>query len=166
MNYAKYASLDPGYLQATIQSGVAALLFYGPGKYYDTTFIAQDYNNRGTITVGEAATGALVPTAHAYAGSVLVISGQEDVVFCGSFGLPGIPLLGFLGTGNCGTGPNNKLAQTNIIYPSASNYTVSLELSYLAHGGILLENCHKQPVSSILRLSVMSWWLKYRERKS
>ncbi|KAF8863223.1 hypothetical protein BDZ45DRAFT_738558 [Acephala macrosclerotiorum] len=122
VNYAKYGSLDPGYLQATIQSGVAALLFYGPGQYYDTNFIAQDYNNRGTITVGEAATGALIPTAHAYKGSVLVISGQEDVVFCGSFGFPGTPL-GLLGAGNCGTGPTNKLAKTNIIYPSASNYS-------------------------------------------
>lgn len=114
----RYGDLDPSYLEATIQSGVEFLLFYGPNIYYNRTFILQDYNNRGTITLGEAASSAFVPTAPQYKGPVLVIDGEEDVVFCGFLGLE------LLGAGNCGIGPTSKPAQTIIIYPSASNYTV------------------------------------------
>ncbi|KAE8450569.1 hypothetical protein EG329_006300 [Mollisiaceae sp. DMI_Dod_QoI] len=119
---ARYGNLDPGYLEATSQPGVEFLLFYGPGTYYNRSFIVQDYNNRGTITLGEAATGAFVPTAQKYKGPVLVIDGQQDTVFCGFLGLP------LLGPGNCGTGPFSKLAQTSIIYPSASNYSFRIQV--------------------------------------
>ncbi|KUJ10286.1 uncharacterized protein LY89DRAFT_675142 [Mollisia scopiformis] len=113
----RYGNLDPSYLEASIQSGVEFLLFYGPNTYYDRTFILQDYANRGIITLGEAASGALVPTALSYKGPVLVIDGEQDTVFCGFLALE------FLGPGNCGSGPTSKPALTNIIYPSASNYT-------------------------------------------
>jgi hypothetical protein len=114
----KYGNLDLSYLEATIQSGVEFLLFYGPNVHYNRTFILQDYTNRGTITLGEAASGALVPTAPQYKGPVLVIDGEQDVVFCGFLGLE------LLGTGNCGVGSASKPALTKIIYPAA-NYSVS-----------------------------------------
>lgn len=114
----KYRNLDPSYLEATIQPGVEFLLFYGPKIYYNRDFILQDYANRGTITIGEAASGALVPTASQYKGPVLVIDGEQDVVFCGTLGLE------FLGTGNCGVGSTSKPAMTSITYPAA-NYSVS-----------------------------------------
>lgn len=116
---ARFGKLDPSYLEASIQPGVEFLLFYGPNIYYNRTFILQDYANRGTITLGEAATGALVPTANKYEGPVLVIDGEQDTVFCGSLGLE------LLGPGNCGTGPSSKPALTDVIYPAASNYSVS-----------------------------------------
>ena len=100
---AKYGTLDPSYLEASMQSGVEYLLFYGPDIYYNRTFILEDYNNRGTITIGEAATGALVPVAHNHENPVLVIDGQQDVVFCGSFGLQ------LFGPGDCGYGPSASL---------------------------------------------------------
>lgn len=126
---AKYGNLDPSYLKATIQSGVEFLLFYGPNIYYNRTFILQDYANRGTITLGEAASGALVPTAPQYTKPVLVIDGEQDVVFCGFLGLE------LLGTGNCGAGPTSKPALTSIIYPAAK-YSASSNpfLSLLVRG--------------------------------
>lgn len=114
----KYGPLTVGYLQATSEPGIEYLLFYGPpGTNYDPVFVHQDYQNRGTITVGEAASSALVPTASRYRGSVFVMTGQQDVVFCGS--------LGFLGggPGNCGSGAWGLLAQTQSLYPHASNYS-------------------------------------------
>lgn len=114
----KHGNLDPSYLEATVESGAEFLLFYGPDVYYNRTFIHQDYLNRGTITIGEAASCALVPTASDYKNPVLVIDGEQDTVFCGSLGLEP------LGPGNCGFGSTSKPAQTQIIYPSA-NYSVS-----------------------------------------
>ncbi|KAH6716910.1 hypothetical protein BKA61DRAFT_671380 [Leptodontidium sp. MPI-SDFR-AT-0119] len=111
-------SLLLGYLQASSESGVEYLLFYGPpGVNYDPAFIHQDYEKRDTLTVGEAASSALIPTAHRYTGSVFVMTGQQDVVFCGSFGFQGG------GPGNCGVGAYSILAQTQTLYPHASNYS-------------------------------------------
>ncbi|CZT43846.1 uncharacterized protein RSE6_03939 [Rhynchosporium secalis] len=111
-------SLPLGYLQASSESGAEYLLFYGPpGVNYDPAFVHQDYLKRGTLTVGEAASSALIPTASRYTGSVFVMTGQQDVVFCGSFGFQGG------GPGNCGTGAFSILAQTQTLYPRASNYS-------------------------------------------
>lgn len=49
----RYGSSPVAYLEADSESGVAILLFYGPGECYDETFIASDYRKRGTISVGE-----------------------------------------------------------------------------------------------------------------
>lgn len=49
----RYGSLPDGYLEADSESGIAFLLFYGPGEYYDETFVASDYRKRGIISVGE-----------------------------------------------------------------------------------------------------------------
>lgn len=63
-------------------------------------------------------TGALgIGTATEYKGSVLVITGQQDVPFCGTTGLE------ISGPGNCGRGPSSILEQTSTLYPAAQNYT-------------------------------------------
>lgn len=111
-------SLPLGYLQATSEPGIEYLLFYGPPEVnYDPAFVHQDFLNRGTLTLGEAASSALIPTANRYTGSVFVMTGQQDVVFCGSFGFQGG------GPGNCGSGAYSILAQTQTLYPRASNYS-------------------------------------------
>ncbi|EKD19781.1 ctr copper transporter family protein [Drepanopeziza brunnea f. sp. 'multigermtubi' MB_m1] len=113
-----YGPLTVGYLLPTSEPGVEYLLFYGPpGTNYDPEFIHQDYLNRGTLTLGEAVSSALIPTASRYKGSVFVMTGQQDVVFCGSLGFIGG------GPGNCGNGSWSILAQTQALYPQASNYT-------------------------------------------
>jgi hypothetical protein len=102
---ARYGNLPVGYLEASSPQGVAFELFYGPGKYYDEAFIAADYKARGTITVGEGVTGALgIVTAPNYKAPVLVMTGQQDVIFCGSTGFE------FSGVGNCGTATSGILA--------------------------------------------------------
>jgi pimeloyl-ACP methyl ester carboxylesterase len=102
-------SLPVGYLQATSRTGVAYLLFFGPGVFYDTAFINRDYDNRGTVTVGEGASGAVgIGVAPYYRKPVLVISGEQDVLFCGTTALDGKP-------GNCRSG---ILEKTRALYPA------------------------------------------------
>ena len=74
-----FLSGDLGYLIANSLSGVEYLLYYGPYQYYDLSYIALDYAARGTITIGEAITGALgISVAEEYTGSVLVLNGNQD----------------------------------------------------------------------------------------
>ena len=74
-----FLNSDLGYLIANSLSGVEYLLYYGPYQYYDPSFIALDYAARGTITIGEALTGALgISVAEEYTGSVLVLNGNQD----------------------------------------------------------------------------------------
>ncbi len=74
-----YLNGDLGYLIANSLFGVEYLLYYGPYQYYDPSFIALDYAARGTITIGEAITGALgISVAEEYTGSVLVLNGNQD----------------------------------------------------------------------------------------
>lgn len=99
-----------GYLQATSRAGVAYLLFYGPGTYYDPALIAQDYSNRGTVSVGEGASGSTgIGIAADYSNPVLVINGEQDVLFCGTTALDGKP-------GDC---RNGIMDQTRALYPLA-----------------------------------------------
>lgn len=113
---ARYGYLnDLGYLIANSLPGVQYLLFYGPGQHFDTNYVALDYAARGTTTIGEAITGALgISVAEDYTGSVLVLNGNQDAVFCGYFDLL------IEGPGNCeGAG---TLARTQALYPRA-NYS-------------------------------------------
>ena len=107
---------DLGYLIANSLAGIEYFLFFGPGQYYDPSFIALDYTARGTITIGEAITGALGKSvAEEYTGSVLVLTGNRDVVFCGTLYLP------IEGPGNCnGSG---ILEETRTLYPRARPYS-------------------------------------------
>lgn len=114
----KYGTLDVGYLAANSESGANYLLFFGPaGTNYDAAFLHQDYLNRGTVTTGEAVSSSLIPVAGQYLGAVLLMTGQQDVLFCGTLALEAV------GPGNCGYGSSSILAQTQSLYPKASSYT-------------------------------------------
>jgi hypothetical protein len=105
-----------GYLQATNPSGTAFLLFYAP--YYDPVFIQQDYENRGTITVGEGVSGAIgIVQAPQYTKPIFVVNGDQDTVFCGTTGLE------INGPGNCN---NGIMASTHSLYPASSSYSYYL----------------------------------------
>jgi hypothetical protein len=92
-------------------------LFYGPGLYYDTNFISQDYDNRGTVTVGEGVSGSAgIGPAPGYVKPILLINGKQDVLFCGTTALDGKP-------GNC---DNGIMDQTKELYPNA-DYSWTLE---------------------------------------
>jgi hypothetical protein len=99
-----------GYLQPTSRAGTAYLLFYGPGAYYDTNFVNQDYDNRGTVTAGEGVSGSAgIGSAPGYVKPILLINGEQDVLFCGTTALDGKP-------GNCA---NGIMDQTKELYPNA-----------------------------------------------
>lgn len=116
----RFPSLDPTYLLPSSPSGTQYLLFYGPtaaGRYFDPAFIAADYAARGTITAGEAVSGALPPIAPDFTGPVYVMTGQQDVVFCGKLGLQTDA------PSDC-LSPTNQLSATQSLYPKASRYDV------------------------------------------
>lgn len=113
----RFGTLLPGYVEATNEAGTTFLFFYNATGGYDPTFANYDYSIRGTMTIGEAATGAeSIATAGAYTRPVLVVTGQEDNIFCNPTGLQATP-------GNCGSGSTGLLAQMATLYPVASNYT-------------------------------------------
>lgn len=112
----KFDSLPVGYLEAASFDGIVYLFWYDPyhnGTYYDPAFPAFDFAQRETITVGEGATGAFTADTSTFSGPVLAISGQEDVLFCGTTALE------IDGPGQCVSPSFNYLAETGSLYPNA-----------------------------------------------
>ena len=117
----KYGNLPVGYLEPSIESGVKYLFWYNPysnnnGTFYDPNWPHYDYSLRQAITVGEGATGAVAAATSIFKGPVLVITGQQDALFCGTLALP------ITGYGQCVGGPLNYLAGTGSLYPYAKYY--------------------------------------------
>jgi hypothetical protein len=115
----RFGNLGATYLAATYAPGVQYLLFYtssGGKQYFDPALSKADYDARGTITVGEAISGALPTIANKFKGSVYVMTGQQDVVFCGKLGLQTDPPSDCL--------QSNILEETRSLYPNAANYSV------------------------------------------
>jgi pimeloyl-ACP methyl ester carboxylesterase len=116
----RFGRLGPTYLAADNELGVEYLLFYkGTKPTYDPALVQADFDARGTITLGEAISGAIPPSAPNFKGSVYVMTGQQDVVFCGKLGLKSDP------PSDC-LSPQNILAETGALYPKAANFAVSL----------------------------------------
>ena len=108
--------LDPTYLVLT--NHIAAENFFYFGNY-SSTVADFDYRHRGTFTAGELATILLgqVP-APKFTGTVLVINGQEDEIFCTT--RPVVPLTGPVG--QCGYGVDSYSARTSALFPNAESY--------------------------------------------
>ena len=115
----RYRSLPLGYLTISSLPGFRAL-FYSFPSTYNASLFTYDFANRGTITVGEAATLAFgVNTASAYEGSVLVATGQHDVIFCNVLGVD-LLLGGLLGTqSECGDPRTGYLGRSRELFPKA-----------------------------------------------
>lgn len=116
VEHSKYGNLPIGYLEASSFSGITYLFWYDPyanGTYHDPDFPAFDYALRETITVGEGATGAVSGDTSTFDGPVLAISGQQDVLFCGTNALP------IDGPGECVSPTFNYLEGTASLYPNA-----------------------------------------------
>ncbi|KAK0099464.1 hypothetical protein ONS95_004674 [Cadophora gregata] len=114
----QYKSLPLGYLSISSLPGFRALFFSSPDTYNSSLF-NYDFANRGTITVGEAATLAFgVNTASKYEGSVLVATGQHDAIFCNVLGV-NILLGGLLGESECGDPETGYLGRSRELFPRA-----------------------------------------------
>lgn len=85
-----------GYLTNTDVSS-NQFLFFLPG-YFDPMLLLYSEETKQPVTLGELLTQGSLPTANAYAGPVLVITGSNDLPFCGgdclatgNASLPSIP---------------------------------------------------------------------------
>lgn len=102
---ARFGNLAAGYLEATARAGFDRVL-YQPGAY-DPGLEDLDWRTRGTFSAGEVASLTLgaYEKSLLYTGSVYVVTGQYDFIFCG---------------GDCGTDDNSGvLAKTRENYPLA-----------------------------------------------
>lgn len=94
----KYGHLDPGYVTSTNGPGVRSVFYHGD---FDDAVFQQDFSRRGTLTVAEVYTATFGQVnAPNYTGSVFVLNGNEDGVFCEDG-----PLQAILGVaGDCSKG--------------------------------------------------------------
>ncbi|KAF2161610.1 hypothetical protein M409DRAFT_28004 [Zasmidium cellare ATCC 36951] len=112
----RFPGLDPTYLLTTSASGSQGVFYYGD---YDKQVAAYDFANTNPVPAGELATSALSQLpAPLYKGSLLLLNGQNDQIFCAV--LPTDPLIG--GLGNCGTGATSTTARTQVLFPAAKFY--------------------------------------------
>jgi hypothetical protein len=140
------------YLIANSLVGIEYRLFSGPGQYYDPSFIALDFAARGTITIGEAITVDLgISVTEEYTDAALVLTGNQNVAFCGTLDLA------IDGSGNCnGSG---TLEETQTLYPRARPYSwFSLTIQVIA-GNIITQ---PKPASN---MRMTGWHSKDFERK-
>jgi pimeloyl-ACP methyl ester carboxylesterase len=109
----RFGDLELCYLEATFEArDVAAFFLEGA---YDPKLQALDYARRGLVTCGELVTMFFsLAEAREYAAPVLVVTGDEDDIFCN-------PLINLL-PASCGSGPTSMLAQARALYPAASVY--------------------------------------------
>ena len=113
----RYASLlDPDYLVSTSEHGVKSIFYFG--SY--TEDVAQfDYAHRGTVASGEVISVELGQTpAPEFTGSIFVLNGQEDEVFCTVN--PTDPITG--SKGQCGYGSDSFSAKAASLFPNAKSY--------------------------------------------
>jgi hypothetical protein len=113
----RFAGLALGYLEVSSHSDFS-WLFYTPGEH-DQGITNLDWATRGTVTLGEAATGATgSQTASEYTGPVFVVTGIHDSVFCSTLTL-NIPIFT---TPTCVTEPWGLVPSTQSLYPKARNF--------------------------------------------
>jgi pimeloyl-ACP methyl ester carboxylesterase len=115
----RFSNLPVGYLTPNSYSGIEYLFWYDPyqnNTYYDQRFPPYDYARRQCLTVGEGATIALPLATSTMKGDVLLVTGQQDTLLCGTTALQDD------GPGQCVGGPFNYLSTTGTLYPDARNF--------------------------------------------
>ncbi|VDB90612.1 Bgt-51650 [Blumeria graminis f. sp. tritici] len=106
------------YFAASNEDGANGLFFVN--DTVDPELRELNYRLRGTVTAGEFLTGyESTQVASNYRGRVFVLTGQNDAIFCSpdSFGQGTLN-----GQGDCGTGEDSIIAQTQDLYPAVANY--------------------------------------------
>lgn len=112
----RFGQLSLSYFSSNSRPGRQHLCFAGASSY-SPEIMDRDFEQRGTVTLGEMVTGISAPyPAPAYRGKVFVLTGDEDTIFCSS-------LLGF-GKADCGTSESGLVYDTRELYPSAASYDV------------------------------------------
>lgn len=119
----RFVGLDDGYILASTIYGVQYAFFYSP---FETSILAQAFATGQTTTWGELFTMDKVgnPAAN-YTGSVYVVNGLQDLVFC---------------DGNCEYPSNVALSTLNALFPAAKNTSDVFLLPNSGHGVNLAAN--------------------------
>jgi len=115
----RYTNLPLGYMELNNQA-YTEFLFYDPGQY-SQSLETVDFNTRGTITLGEAASTMIGSLQTEYTGPVLVITGQHDSIYCSEYT---IDLQIVLGTPTCVMGPNGIVGKSQTLYPLAKDFQI------------------------------------------
>ncbi|KAH7165194.1 Alpha/Beta hydrolase protein, partial [Dactylonectria macrodidyma] len=110
--YAALSGLANGYLVTSSKSGRGQAL-YGVAGTYDKSVLDVDWAQMTTFTVGELLTMSPV-VARKFTRPVLVVTGEQDTVFCFD---------NSTGGGACGQGPTTLPARATELFPRASNFS-------------------------------------------
>jgi pimeloyl-ACP methyl ester carboxylesterase len=105
---ARFGGLSVSYLSASNKNGATGLFFVA--RNADPDLIDKNWDTRGTVTIGEYISSYLSESvAGAYDGSVFVLTGAKDAIFCSA---DAVGLGTLTGHGDCGTGNNSLVAET------------------------------------------------------
>ncbi|PMD40183.1 alpha/beta-hydrolase [Hyaloscypha variabilis F] len=115
----RYTALPVGYLEF-FNKAYFSFLFYNPGEF-STALRDVDFDTRGTISLGEAASLMFGSLQTEYKGPVLVITGQHDSIYCSDVG---IDLQFLLGTPTCDMSSAGIVAQAQTLYPLADDFEI------------------------------------------
>jgi len=110
----RFANLPLGYLAQSFEPGrVYGLYTVGGVGGFDPKVAQADFDNEGTVALGELATLFYgVTPANEFKGSVFVVTGQQDAIVCNNL----------LGGADC-LSPTNKLAEAAANFPAAKDYS-------------------------------------------
>jgi pimeloyl-ACP methyl ester carboxylesterase len=115
----RYTALPVGYLEF-FNKAYFSFLFYNPGEF-STALRDVDFDTRGTISLGEAASLMFGSLQTEYKGPLLVITGQHDSIYCSDVG---IDLQFLLGTPTCDMSSAGIVAQAQTLYPLADDFEI------------------------------------------
>lgn len=112
-NPAKFSSDLPGYLVFGSRNGKRETYYDTPGSF-SAALANWDFNHEDTITIGQIYTAFTgLEMAANFTGDVLVLTGQEDALFCGDGNR-------HLGPQYCGAGATSIPAMSKAFWPEAN----------------------------------------------
>ena len=120
------SNYPPGYLLSSNTNANQYLFFYPP--YFDRNILAFAEQNKKPVTVGELLTISSVPMQSPFTGPVLIVTGSNDLPFCGGDCL------------NTGGTVTSIPAQGKKGFPSASAFEAYIQPN-TGHGINLHYNC-------------------------
>ena len=100
-----------GYLMTNNKKGRADSFYSRPGVDFSPVHYNLDFDTRGTMSIGEALTAVTIYNSTNYTSPVYILTGQQDVMFCGNGSRT-------FGTPNCGSGAASQLAAVKMFYPA------------------------------------------------
>lgn len=109
----RFDGLPVGYLAQSYEPGrVYGLYTVGGVGGYDPAIAQYDFDNEGTVALGELATLFYgVTPANDFTGSVFVVTGRQDAIVCNN------------PTGADCLSPTNKVAAAKGFFPAAKDYS-------------------------------------------